>query len=167
MVALFKSAGALFPTVSSRLRPSRAARLPRTCLPARGGVEPDEARLGRVSVKPPVCSLHPWPALSTHVALIRDAGPNCRGAAPMRLAVASMVPGPRLWAPASARCAEVPPTRLLDDCQQDRCLARLGPGVRREALLAAAHQLMVWLSSGLQSVGHRDEAWLERGLPSS
>ncbi len=25
----------------------------------------------------------------------------------------------------------------------------------------------VWLSSGLQSVGHRDEAWLERGLPSS
>jgi hypothetical protein len=28
-------------------------------------------------------------------------------------------------------------------------------------------QLWVWLSSGLQSVGHRDEAWLERGLPSS
>ena len=25
----------------------------------------------------------------------------------------------------------------------------------------------VWLSSGLQSAGRRDEAWLERGLPSS
>ena len=56
---------------------------------------------------------------------------------------------------------------LLDDCRQDRCLARLGPGVRRKALHAAAHLLLVWLSSGLQSVGHRDEAWLERGLPSS
>jgi hypothetical protein len=59
-------------------------------------------------------------------------------------------------------------TRLLDDCRQDRCLARLGPGVRRRALHAAAHLLSeVWLSTGLQSVGHRDEAWLERGLPSS
>src|SRR4051812_26975044 len=58
-------------------------------------------------------------------------------------------------------------TRLLDDCRQDRCLARLGPGVRREALHAAAHPVWVWLSSGLQSAGHRDEAWLERGLPSS
>ena len=28
-------------------------------------------------------------------------------------------------------------------------------------------RVLVWLSSGLQSVGHRDEAWLERGLPSS
>jgi hypothetical protein len=25
----------------------------------------------------------------------------------------------------------------------------------------------VWLSSGLQPAGHRDEAWLKRGLPSS
>jgi len=59
-------------------------------------------------------------------------------------------------------------SRLLDDCRQDRCLARLGPGVRRRALHAAAHPLSeVWLSTGLQSVGHRDEAWLERGLPSS
>ena len=57
--------------------------------------------------------------------------------------------------------------RLLDDWRQDRCLARLGPGVRREALHAAAHPARVWLSFGLQSVGHRDEAWLERGLPSS
>ena len=58
-------------------------------------------------------------------------------------------------------------TRLLDTRLQDRCLARLGPGVRRKALQAAAHRVLVWLSSGLQSVGHRDEAWLERGLPSS
>ena len=63
--------------------------------------------------------------------------------------------------------ASAGPSRLLDTRLQDRCLARLGPGVRREALLAAAHQVMVWLSSGLQSVGHRDEAWLQRGLPSS
>jgi len=52
--------------------------------------------------------------------------------------------------------------------RQDRRQARLGPGVRRRALHAAAHPAFwVWLSSGLQSVGHRDEAWLERGLPSS
>ncbi len=58
--------------------------------------------------------------------------------------------------------------RLLETSLQDRCLARLGPGVRREALHAAAHLcFLVWLSFGLQSVGHRDEAWLERGLPSS
>jgi hypothetical protein len=25
----------------------------------------------------------------------------------------------------------------------------------------------VWLTSGLRPVGHRDEAWLKRGLPSS
>jgi len=30
-------------------------------------------------------------------------------------------------------------SRLLDTCLQDRCLARLGPGVRRNALFAAAH----------------------------
>lgn len=30
-------------------------------------------------------------------------------------------------------------SRLLDDCRQDRCLARLGPRVRREACFAAAH----------------------------
>jgi len=46
-------------------------------------------------------------------------------------------------------------TRLLETSLQDRCLARLGPGVRRRALHAAAHQVSVWLSSGLQSVGHR------------
>jgi hypothetical protein len=27
--------------------------------------------------------------------------------------------------------------------------------------------LRVWLTSGLQPVGHRDEAWLKRGLPCS
>ena len=32
---------------------------------------------------------------------------------------------------------------------------------------AAAHHWLVWLSSGLRSVGRRDEAWLKRGLPSS
>ena len=75
--------------------------------------------------------------------------------------------------PADARLSADPVSRtradrrLLDDCRQDRCLARLGPGVRRKALQAAAHPNWVWLSSGLQSVGHRDEAWLERGLPSS
>src|SRR4051812_7000135 len=76
-------------------------------------------------------------------------------------------PASRLQTAARLRRVMVPLSRLLDDCLQDRCLARLGPGVRREALLAAAHRLMVWLSSGLHSVGHRDEAWLERGLPSS
>ena len=54
------------------------------------------------------------------------------------------------------------------DFRQDRCLARLGPGVRREALYCGCPPVCwVWLSFGLQSVGHRDEAWLERGLPSS
>ncbi len=33
------------------------------------------------------------------------------------------------------------PSRLLETCLQDRCLARLGPGARRAALFAAAHQL--------------------------
>ena len=33
--------------------------------------------------------------------------------------------------------------------------------------LAAAHPIWVWLSSGLRPAGHRDEAWLKRGLPSS
>ena len=33
--------------------------------------------------------------------------------------------------------------------------------------IAAAHQIWVWLSSGLRPVDHRDEAWLKRGLPSS
>jgi hypothetical protein len=33
--------------------------------------------------------------------------------------------------------------------------------------LAAAHPFGVWLTFGLRSVGHRDEAWLKRGLPSS
>ena len=28
-------------------------------------------------------------------------------------------------------------------------------------------RLRVWLTSGLQPVGHRDEAWLQRGLPCS
>jgi hypothetical protein len=27
--------------------------------------------------------------------------------------------------------------------------------------------LWTWLSSGLRLVGHRDEAWLKRGLPCS
>jgi hypothetical protein len=33
--------------------------------------------------------------------------------------------------------------------------------------LAAAHHVLVWLSSGLRSAEHRGEAWLKRGLPSS
>jgi len=33
--------------------------------------------------------------------------------------------------------------------------------------LAAAHHLLVWLSSGLRTAEHRGEAWLKRGLPSS
>ena len=28
-------------------------------------------------------------------------------------------------------------------------------------------RLRVWLSIGLRTVGHRDEAWLQRGLPCS
>ena len=32
---------------------------------------------------------------------------------------------------------------------------------------AAAHHLLVWLSTGLRSAEHRGEAWLKRGLPSS
>ena len=41
-------------------------------------------------------------------------------------------------------------------------------GSCRSPRRAAAHPPPeVWLSIGLQSVGHRDEAWLERGLPSS
>jgi hypothetical protein len=36
------------------------------------------------------------------------------------------------------------------------------------ALHAAAHlRFWVWLSFGLRPVGHRDEAWLKRGLPCS
>ena len=27
--------------------------------------------------------------------------------------------------------------------------------------------LLVWLYSGLRTAGHRDEAWLQRGLPCS
>jgi hypothetical protein len=50
---------------------------------------------------------------------------------------------------------------------QGRCLARLGSGDRREALCAAAHPPKVWLAIGLRPVGHRDEEWLEKGLPSS
>ena len=50
---------------------------------------------------------------------------------------------------------------------QGRCLARLGPGARRDALFWAAHPLAVWLTSGLQLAGHRDEAWLKKGLPCS
>jgi hypothetical protein len=33
--------------------------------------------------------------------------------------------------------------------------------------LAAAHHLLVLLTSGLRSAEHRGEAWLKRGLPSS
>ena len=58
--------------------------------------------------------------------------------------------------------------RLLGDFTQDRCLARLGPGVRRDALdRGCPPGCWVWLSSGLRPAGHRDEAWLKRGLPSS
>jgi hypothetical protein len=32
---------------------------------------------------------------------------------------------------------------------------------------AAAHHLLVWLSTGLRPAEHRGEAWLKRGLPSS
>jgi len=54
------------------------------------------------------------------------------------------------------------------DFPQDRRLARLGPGARWAALFWAAHPCpRVWLTSGLRPVGHRDEAWLKRGLPSS
>jgi hypothetical protein len=58
---------------------------------------------------------------------------------------------------------EVSLKRLLDDCLQDRCLARLGLGVRRRALHAAAHQVLVWLSFGLQSVGHRRRGVARKG----
>ena len=58
--------------------------------------------------------------------------------------------------------------RLLDDCRHGRCLARLGPGARRDALQAAAHHVRtVWLTIGMQPAGHRDEAWLKKGLPCS
>ena len=33
--------------------------------------------------------------------------------------------------------------------------------------IAAAHRLLVWLSTGLRPAEHRGEAWLKRGLPSS
>ena len=42
-----------------------------------------------------------------------------------------------------------------------------GRGVRRVALSAAACGLLVWLSSGVRTAGHRDEVRLKRGLPSS
>jgi hypothetical protein len=59
-------------------------------------------------------------------------------------------------------------SRLLRDFTQDRRLARLGPGVRRDALsIGCPPMLWTWLSSGLRLVGHRDEAWLKRGLPCS
>ena len=62
---------------------------------------------------------------------------------------------PRHRASAGTRLAPNRPRgsarRLLDDCQQVRCLARLGPGDRREALHAAAHPLRVWLIDGLRS----------------
>jgi len=74
----------------------------------------------------------------------------------------------RIRSSASSSGSSAPDWRLLETSSQDRCLARLGPGVRRKALHAAARPLSeVWLSSGLQSVRHREEAWLERGLPSS
>jgi hypothetical protein len=58
--------------------------------------------------------------------------------------------------------------RLLGDFRRDRCLARLGPGVRRDALISGCPPgVWVWLSFGLRLVGHRDEAWLKRGLLSS
>lgn len=38
--------------------------------------------------------------------------------------------------------------RLPDDRRQDRCLVRLGPGVRRKALLAAANPVGARPSSG-------------------
>ena len=58
-------------------------------------------------------------------------------------------------------------TRLLETCR------RIGvwpdsiqvPGGMLSSRLPTG--LLVWLSSGLRSVGRRGEAWLERGLPSS
>ena len=54
------------------------------------------------------------------------------------------------------------------DSLQDRCLARLGLGARRvRSHLGCPPGLRVWLTSGLRPVGHRDEAWLKKGLPCS
>jgi hypothetical protein len=53
-------------------------------------------------------------------------------------------------------------TRLLRDFTQDRCLAGLDLGVRRDALNRGCPPVLrVWLSAGLRLVGHRDEAGLK------
>src|SRR6266496_2467819 len=57
--------------------------------------------------------------------------------------------------------------RLLVYWTYDRSPARLGRGDRRDALIAAAHRGLVWLSSGMRPAGHRGGEWLKRGLPSS
>ena len=82
-------------------------------------------------------------------------------------------PTPRIT-PQSHRGEPAPGTRtpcpsgLLDDFGQDRCLARLGPGARRDAL----YGLPTCVSGcGSLSVcgppGTVDEAWLKKGLPCS
>ena len=69
------------------------------------------------------------------------------------------VPGGRagLWRPTLKRPSVMPrPSGLLDDFDQDRCQARLGPGVRRNARFWAAHlDLGCGSTSGLRTAGHR------------
>ncbi len=117
----------------------------------------------------------PSPTMAAQKPLVREprngswsswpSGPSpCSRFAPESSAICETYPFPSRLNRSGKPCHLQAATRRL---RQDRRLARLGPGVRREALHAAAHQVLVWLSIGLQSVGHRDEAWLERGLPSS
>ena len=59
-------------------------------------------------------------------------------------------------------------TRLLGDFTQDRCRPDSIQVPGGMLSIAAARPVRwVWLSSGLRLAGHRDEAWLKRGLPSS
>ena len=41
---------------------------------------------------------------------------------------------------------------------------RVGRGVRPDALFAAAHCGLVWLTHGVRSAGHRGVEWLKKGL---
>ena len=56
-------------------------------------------------------------------------------------------------------------SRLLRDLSQDRCLARLGPGARRDAHISRLPTgVLVWLSHGLRSRRAPCGERLERGL---
>jgi len=48
---------------------------------------------------------------------------------------------------------------------QGRCLARLGPGAGGTLSFGLPTRSRVWLTTGLQAAGCRDEAWLNLDPP--